>query len=125
MNRISYNIGMWASMLLALSFVAWLVSFTGIALTSPLFIWSNISDYLLYESTYDQVFQNVAKFFMLIFGPLYVLMIYGYYHLAPVDKRDLVRISLLFALAFATLSSINYFIWKSHFLSDNFALLFS
>ena len=37
-------------------------------------------------------------------------LLYGYYHFAVADKRDLVRISLLFALAFASLSSINYFV---------------
>lgn len=110
MNRLSYKIGLWASLLLAVSFIAWIVCFTGIALTSPLFIWTNLSDYLLYEHANNQILQNVAKFFMLIFGPLYVLMVYGYYHLVQDDKRDLVRISLLFALAFSVLSSINYFI---------------
>lgn len=110
MSRLSYKTGLWASFLLAISFIAWIVCFTGIALTSPLFIWTNFTDYLIYEQSYSQVYQIIAKFFMLIFGPLYVLMIYGYYHYAPSDKRDLVRISLIFALAFATLSCINYFI---------------
>lgn len=110
MHTIPYKTGLWASVLLALSFVAWIVCFTGIALTSPLFIWTNLTDYLLYEQSYSQVFQLTAKFFMLVFAPLYVLMIYGYYHFAAADKRDLVRISLLFALAFAILSSINYFV---------------
>lgn len=110
MGRLSYKIGMWASIFLAVTFIVWIICFTGIALTGPMFIWTNLTDYLAYEQTYNQLFQITAKFFMLLFGPLYVLMIYGYYHICKEEKKDLVRISLLFAIAFAILSSINYFI---------------
>jgi len=47
---------------------------------------------------------------MLLSGPLYVLVINGYYEYAAESKRVLVRISLIFALAFAVLSSLNYFV---------------
>ncbi len=113
MNTLSYKIGFWASLLLTISLVVWIICFTGIAITSPLFYWTNLSDYLAYENAYSQVFQNIAKSFMLIFGPLYVLFIHGFYNYAADNKKDLVRISLLFGLAFAILSCINYFVQLS------------
>ena len=112
MKTLSYNIGFWSSILLTLSFVAWIVCFTGIALTSPLFYWTNLSDYIVYAQSYNQVFQNIAKAFMLILGPLYMLLINSYYDYAE-DKKVLVRISLLFATAFALLSSTHYFVQLS------------
>ena len=110
MNTLYYKIGLWSSIILTISFVAWIVCFVGIAATSPLFIWTNLSDYLDFENANSQVFQNIAKIFMLIFGPVYFLFIMSIYGIAEEGKRDLVRISSLFALAFCILSSINYFV---------------
>ena len=113
MNTISYKIGYWSAVSLVLSFVVWIICFTGIAITSPLFHWTNISDYLVYEHSHSQFFQNTAKFFMLLFGPLYVLFINSFYEYATENKKILVRISLLFATAFAILSSLHYFVQLS------------
>jgi hypothetical protein len=47
---------------------------------------------------------------MLLFGPLYVLFINSCYDHAADDKKVLVRISVLFGIAFAILSSVHYFV---------------
>ena len=113
MNTLSYKIGYWSAVSLILAFGVWIICFTGIALTSPLFYWTNLQDYLVYEHTHSQFFQNTAKFFMLLFGPLYVLFINSFYEYATDNKKVLVRISLLFATAFAILSSLHYFVQLS------------
>jgi len=110
MNSLSYKIGLWSAILLTLIFAIWMICFTGIAMTSPLFYWKNLPDYLTYLHANNQSFQNVAKFSLLLFGPLYVLLINSYYDYAEDNKKVLVRISLLFGVAFAVLSSIHYFI---------------
>lgn len=113
MNKLSLKIGYWSAIFLALAFVVWIVSFIGIAITSPLFYWTNLYDYITYVQANNRFFQNLAYVFMLLTGPLYVLVINGYYEYAEDSKRVLVRISLIFGLAFAVLSSLNYFIQLS------------
>jgi hypothetical protein len=110
MNRLSYKIGFRSAQLLSFTFVVWIVCFIGIATSSPLFYWTNLSDYITYFQSNGQYLQNIAKFFMLLFGPLYVLLINSYFDYAAENKKVLVRISLLFGLAFALLSSIHYFV---------------
>lgn len=110
MKTLSYQIGYWSALLLILSLIIWIISFTGIALTSPLFTWTNLQDYVAYTQNNPQFFQNLAKFFMLLFGPLIVLLINSYYDYASPNKKVLVRISMLFALGFAVLSSLHYFV---------------
>lgn len=110
MNNLSYRIGIWSAQLLVFTFVIWIVCFIGIATTSPLFYWTNLPDYIDYFKSNSQHFQNIAKSSMLLFGPLYVLLINSYYDYAAENKKVLVRISLLFGLAFAILSSIHYFV---------------
>ncbi len=110
MNNISYKIGFWSALLLTFTFVIWIGCFIGIAITSPLFYWTNLENYVTYFQTNSQILQNIAKLFMMLFGPIYVLFINSYYDYAADDKKVLIRISVLFAMAFAVLSGIHYFI---------------
>jgi hypothetical protein len=113
MNPISRKLGIWSASMLTLAFAAWIVCFVGIAATSPLFQWTNLGDYLTFEKANSQVFQYTAKFFMMLFGPLFMILINSYYDYAPDNKKVLVRLSLLFAAAFAILSSLHYFVQLS------------
>ena len=110
MNVLSYKIGFWSAILLALTFIIWIVCFVEIAMTSPLFYWTNLPDYITFFQTNSQTFQNIAKFFMLLFGPIYVVFINSFYDYASDEKKVLVRLSLLFGIAFAVLSSLHYFV---------------
>jgi len=113
MNTLSKKIGFWSALFLTLVFIAWIVCFIGISFSSPVFYWTNIGDYLTYSHTYNQSLQYIAKFFMLIFGPLYVLLINSFYDHAKEEEKAWARISLLFGLAFAILSSLHYFVQLS------------
>lgn len=111
MNKISIKIGYWTSVFLVVCFITWIISFIGIALTSPLFFWTNIDDFISYIQANDsRFFQNLAYLFMLLVGPAYLLLLNSFYDVVDlVNEKSLVRISLLFGLAFAITSSINYF----------------
>lgn len=113
MNSISNRIGYWSAIALTSTFIVWIICFVGIAITSPLFIWTNLSDYLIFVNSNSQFFQNMAKFFMLLFGPVYVILINSFYEYASTEKKVLIRASLLFAIAFALLSSLHYFVQLS------------
>ena len=113
MKNLSFNIGYWSALFMLIAFVIWIISFAGIAITSPLFYWTNLEDYMVHYQSTGHYLQNLAYLFMLLAGPLYLLIINGYYEYTPQPKRVLARISLLFALGFAILSSIHYFVQLS------------
>jgi hypothetical protein len=113
MNTISSKIGFWSALTLLSTFIIWIVCFAGIVATSPLFIWTNMEAYIEYFRSNDQFFQNLAKFAMLIFGPVYVMLVNSFYDQASVERRTLSRLGLLFGLVFATLSCVHYFVQLS------------
>ena len=108
MSQLSIRLGFWSAFSIAVSFVVFTVCFVTIPLTSPLFIWTNMPDYLAYVGRYNQFFQNLARFAMLLFGPLFVLLLSSVYELADGERRLLARISLSFGVIFAALTSLNY-----------------
>jgi len=110
MKNISYQIGFWSAIVLIIAFAVWIISFVGIALTSPLFIWTNLSDYIDHMHMNKHFFQNLAYVFMLLAGPVYVLLLNGFYDHTEDSKKVLVRIGIQFALAYAILSSLHYFV---------------
>lgn len=113
MYTLSNKIGFWSAILLALTLILWIVCFISITATSPLFYWTNFSDYLIFIGKNSQFLQNTAKLFMLLFSPLYVVLISSFYDHVSKDKKILIRVSLLFGIAFAVLSSLHYFVQLS------------
>jgi hypothetical protein len=105
--------GYFSALLLVILFLLWIVCFAGIAFTSPIFIWTNLEDYIHYVRTNYQFFQNLAKALMLLFGPVWVVLINSFYQTASSGNKANARLSLLFGLAFAIVSSIHYFIQLS------------
>jgi hypothetical protein len=86
-----------------------------IPLTSPLYVWDDMASYLNYVTNNEQTFQNPARFAMLLFGPLFVVLLRSIHDLAPHEKRPLTRIALCFGLAVAALTGINYFVQLTAF----------
>ncbi len=109
----TYKIAYWSSLLLVVVFAAWIICFTGIAMSAPLFRWTNLTDYLAYEKANSQLLAYIAKFFMLLFGPLFLVFISSFYDYAKEEHRFYLSMSRLFALGFAVLSSIGYFVQLS------------
>jgi hypothetical protein len=113
MNNLSSKIGYWSALSMLFAFAIWILSFAGIAVTSPLFYWTNLPDYIVHYQSTGHHFQHLAFLFTLFIGPLYLLIINGYYEYSTGSKKALVRISLLFGLGFAILSSLHYFVQLS------------
>jgi hypothetical protein len=113
MNTLSIKIGFWSSLTLLLTFVIWIICFVGIAATSPLFLWTDLNSYVSYIHSNNQLFQNLAKFAMLLFGPLYVMLVNSLHDRTNADRKTISRLGLLFGLVFAALSCIHYFVQLS------------
>lgn len=107
------RLGFWSAVAIAVAFVLYTVAFVGILLTSPLFMWTNLEDYIFYTQHYGQSLQHLARFLMLLFGPLFVVLLNCIHDTTLPDRRVLSRIALSFGIAFAVLSSINYFVQLS------------
>jgi hypothetical protein len=113
MNSISTKLGLWSALTLMSTFIIWIVCFAGIAATSPLFFWTDMKAYLEYFSSNNQFFQNLAKFAMLLFGPVYVIMVNSFHEHTKVERKTWSRLGLMFGLVFAALSCTHYFIQLS------------
>lgn len=112
-GRLSLQVGFWSALLIAAAFLIFIICFVLIVSTPPLFIWTNLADYLRFAAQQSQVLQDAARFTMLLFGPLYVVLLNSIYEHTPQDKKLLVRIAINFGLAFAVLTGINYFVQLS------------
>ncbi len=72
--------------------------------------WTTLEGYLEHYRNNNQSLQGLAQLAMLLFEPLFVVLLNSIHNLARDEKRPLRRIGVCFGVAFATLSSINYFV---------------
>jgi len=110
MNQISLKLGFWAAVGSALTFVIFSVCFVAILAVQPLFVWTNMADFVVYAQGNGRFFQYLAQASMLIFGVLYVVALNSIHEIVPADKKILTRNSLGFGLIFAALIGVNYFV---------------
>lgn len=109
-NRMALRLGYWSALLMVVTFAVFTIAFVAIPLTGPLFIWSDLAGYLAYVRGGHTVFQELARWMMLLFGPLVVILFASLYELANSERKLLARICLSFAVIFAALTGINYFV---------------
>lgn len=119
MNTLKINIALWSARICFLSFIIWIISFVGIAFTSPLFLWSDLNQYLIFYSTHSQFFAYFAKIWMILFSLSFLVLILVWEEFSNPDSKILSKIGGAFALLFAICSSFHYFIQIS---SVRFAL---
>jgi hypothetical protein len=113
MHTLSLKIGFWAALLSALTYVLYAVCFVAILVVNPLFVWSDLAAYAATAAETNQFFKHLAEFGMLLYAPLFVLLLNSIHELAPAPKKVLARASILFGLGFAILSSTAYFLQLS------------
>ena len=110
MNKNILNAGLWSSIICLTSFIVWIISFTGIAIQSPLFYWTNIENYIDYYKNNSQYFQYLAKSFMIIFSLAYMILTIVFYEFTTTERKIFSKIAIAFSIMFALVSSIHYFI---------------
>ncbi len=112
-NRLTVRLGFWSAVLAAAMFIVFTICFVGVLLNPPLFVWTNFSDYVASAKNNQQLFKSIAQLTMLLFAPLYVVLINGLHELAPAEKKVTTRLGLLFGLLFAALVGGFYFVQLS------------
>ena len=113
MSSLSIKLGFWSALLSAIAFIVFTGCFVAIVMVSPIFIWTDLSDYVFYVSNNSQFFQHLARLTMLLFGPLFIVMLNSIHEYADDDRKILARISVCFGTGFALLTGVNYFIQLS------------
>jgi hypothetical protein len=113
MNRLALRLGMWSAFLIAADFILYTVCFVAILMSPPIFVWTTLADYAAYTTTHASFFKDAAMYLMLIFGPLFVVLLAVLHEYARNEQKILTRISTAFGLAFAVLVGINYFVQLS------------
>ncbi len=109
-NLLALRLGYWSAFLMVITFVIFTVAFIAIPLTGSLFIWHDLAGYLAYVRSGHTFFQDLARWMMLLFGPLVVILFASLYELVDGERKLLARIGLSFAVIFAALTGINYFV---------------
>jgi len=110
MNRLSLQIGYWSALFCVALFVIFTGCFVTIIVTSPLFLWTDLDNYVAYVQENGQFFANLARFCMLLFAPLFVVLLNVIHENAPADKKLFTRCSISLGILFAGLISLNYFV---------------
>jgi len=112
-NRLAIRLGFWSALGAAAMFVAFTVCFVAVFLNPPLFVWTNFADYVASAKSNQQLFKSIAQLTMLLFAPLYVVLINSLHELAPAEKKVTTRLGLSFGLLFAVLVGGFYFVQLS------------
>ena len=110
MNIYVIKLGFWSAFCAALTFVLFTICFIGVAITSPIFIWTNLNDYLDYATTNNLFLQNLARFCMLMFALLFVILCNVIHDIGHEEKKVFARIANSFAIGFAVLVGLFYFV---------------
>jgi hypothetical protein len=110
MNSLSIKLGYWSALLSAMALLIFTLCFMAIVMTSPLFVWTNLADYVQTVTTTNQFYKHLAQLMMLLFAPLFVVLVNAIHEYAPDEKNVFSRLGMQFAGIFATLFAVQYFV---------------
>lgn len=107
---LSAQIGYVSAIMAITAITVYMLSFFAILIVNPLYIWSDFSSYLAYQQQHPQLFKNIAQATMLLFPLLYLLMLNSALDTRPIEAQAAMRAGLLFALGFAVLVGMHYWV---------------
>lgn len=110
MNGTVIKLGFWSAGLAAVTFLVFTVCFVAVFVVNPPFTWTDLAGYVDYVQHSNQTFKVMAQLSMLLFAPLYVILLNSIHELAPADKQVLSRLALIFGALFAVLIALFYFV---------------
>lgn len=106
----SNKVGFWAAITVGALFVLYTVCFIAILAGSPMFIWTDMPAFLIYNRTYDQTMKYVSYAGMMLLGIAYVVMAECTYNAVPIERKLFARLGVTFGTLFALSSGMNYFV---------------
>jgi hypothetical protein len=110
MTKLSAQIGRWAAWSQTIMGYAWAVGYIAFLAIFPLQPWTNIEAFAAdLGSPYFKVL-TILQVFAFMQALLMLVITVALYDYAPSNKKILAHLGILFALAFAILSSMHYYI---------------
>ncbi|MGC9399763.1 MAG: hypothetical protein ACP5HM_11570 [Anaerolineae bacterium] len=104
------RLGFWSALLSAGTFIVFTICFVAIAVSGPLFNWTDMADYVAHVQGNPQFFKHLAQLSMVLFSALYVVLVNSIHTWADTEHKLLTRIGLSFGIMFATLTGLHYFV---------------
>jgi hypothetical protein len=99
------------SAIMALTAIAvYMLCFFAILVVNPLTLWSDFASYVAQQRTGNQAFKYVAQATMLLFPLLYALIVNSVHDATTADKHALTRAAIAFAVGFAVLVGMHYWV---------------
>jgi len=109
-NPITQQLGFWAAVVAALTFVSYTVCFVAIVAASPIFTWTSLADYLAYDSAFGGPFKPAAQISMIVFALSFLVLLHAIQDAVPTERKVLTRIGASFGALFALAVGIHYFV---------------
>lgn len=112
MKKISLaaQIGSVSALMAITAITVYMLSLFAILVVNPLYVWSDFSSYLAYQQQHPQLFKYLAQAMMLLYPLMFVLMLNSALDTRPIDTHTAMRAALLFALGFAVLVAMHYWV---------------
>ncbi|MEL7608152.1 MAG: hypothetical protein AAGU74_01440 [Bacillota bacterium] len=110
MNNTIRKLGYWSSAVSLTTFLLYTLCFVANYAANPSFVWTNSGDFIAYASTHNQVFKHIAMALMLVFSLSFLVQLECLRESVGAEKQFFVRTAIHFAIAFAVLIGINYFV---------------
>ena len=104
------QVGQVSAIMAITAITVYMLSFFAILIVNPLYLWSDFTSYLAYQQQHPQAFKHVAQATMLLYPLLYLLMLNSALDTRPIDKQFVLRAGLQFALGFAVLAGMHYWV---------------
>jgi hypothetical protein len=108
-SQLALRLGFWSAVTTVLTFVIYTICFIAILLSSPLFTWTGVADYVAYVEAYGGSFRPLAQASMILFSLSFVVLLHTIQEVAPAERKLLARISVSFGSLFAVTVGIHYF----------------
>jgi hypothetical protein len=110
MNILQTKIVLWSSRICLYSFIIWLISCIGIALTSPLCKWESLSQYVLYYHHTPRFFTYLSNVWMILFSLSFMILAIVWEEFSTPESKIISKIGGIFAILFAICSCLHYFV---------------
>ena len=103
------RLGFWSALLAAIAWLVFTVCFVVIPVVNPSFTWTTLDSFLAHARAHDQTLVYVAQACMLLWGPIWVVVLSALQDYAAPARKGLARAALVLGIGFAILTGINYF----------------
>jgi hypothetical protein len=110
MSPLSIKLGYWSALLIAIVFIVYTIVYVAILIVFPIPHWNGISSYAASINDAWFIPFTTCQFLAFLTAPLFIILVNSIHDYAGNDKKVLAKLSIWFAIIFAVLSSIHYFI---------------